>query len=88
MVSQELLITNAIGLHARPAGVFVKTAQQFTSTVTLQKGDKRVDAKSLFAVMGAAVKSGDTVVVECDGEDEQAALDALAQAVQDGLGEG
>ena len=56
-------VTNPVGIHARPAGLLVKEAKQFTSTVTFIKGDKSARATSLMKLMGMGVKQGDTVTV-------------------------
>jgi phosphocarrier protein len=73
------VITDPVGIHARPAGVLVKAAQGFSSAVTLEKSGKSpADLKKLFAVMGLAVKGGDEVTVCVEGTDEDAAAEALA----------
>ena len=74
-----ITIQDKEGLHARPAGLLSKTARDFQSTVTLTKGEKTADLKKIFAVMGLAVKSGDTITVTCEGADEDAAAAALEQ---------
>lgn len=73
----QYVIKDNIGIHARPAGLLVKKAAEFTSKVTIKKGDKTADASRLFSVMGLSVKYCDTVTVEVEGDDEQAAVDAL-----------
>lgn len=65
------VITDEQGLHARPAGVLVKQAAGYKSSVTIGKGGKDVDAKRIFAVMGLGVKCGEEVTVKVDGEDEE-----------------
>lgn len=66
-------ICDDLGIHARPAGLLVKKASGFSSNITLFKDDKSADLKRLFAIMGMAVKKGDTVRVTIDGEDESEA---------------
>lgn len=66
-------ICDDLGIHARPAGLLVKKASGFSSNITLFKDDKSADLKRLFAIMGMAVKKGDTVRVTIDGEDENEA---------------
>lgn len=69
-------ITDPQGIHARPAGLFVKKASEFVSAVTIGKGEKSADAKRIFGVMGLGVKTGDEIFVKVEGEDEEtAALD-------------
>lgn len=77
MKSFDYTIKDEIGIHARPAGLLVKCAAEFSSAVTISKGEKNADAKKLFAVMGLGVKFGDTVTICANGEDETAALEAL-----------
>ena len=69
---------NDFGLHARPAGVLVKTAKNFESNITVVKGDgNRASAKGLFALLGLKIEGGDTVSVEAEGEDEAQAIKSL-----------
>ena len=65
-------ITDPQGIHARPAGVLVKEAAKYQSTITLEKDGKTGDAKRIFAVMGLAAKCGNNVKVEGPDEDEAA----------------
>ena len=71
------VIKDELGIHARPAGLLVKEAKQFTSTITLACGDKKAVAKGLMGVMGMAVKQGNEVTVTVEGEDEEAAATAM-----------
>ena len=71
------VVKDELGIHARPAGLLVKTVKQFSSTITLECGAKKVSAKGLMGVMGMAVKQGDEVTVTIDGEDEEFALETL-----------
>ncbi len=87
MREQTLVITNKIGLHARPATLLVKTATAFESDIALVKGDKSVNAKSMLAVMSAGVKAGDTVIVRASGEDEEQALAAVTALIKSNFNE-
>ena len=87
MVSRTLTVTNPSGLHLRPAGVLSQTAMKFKSDVIIECGEKRSVAKSVLNVMAAGIKCGTEINVICDGEDEAEALETLAQAIADGLGE-
>ena len=78
MRSFTYVIQDELGIHARPAGLLVKEAKKFNSTVTLICGEKKAAAKGLIAVMGMAVKKGNEVTVVAEGEDEEAAIKALA----------
>mgnify|MGYP000386902434 CR=1 FL=1 len=78
-------ITDANGIHARPAGLLVKEAQRFASAVKLIRGEKSADLKRLFGVMGLNVKAGDAVTVSAEGVDEEAAIQALETFFQQNL---
>ena len=71
------VITDELGLHARPAGMLVKEAGKFKSTVTLSGGTKKVDAKRIMAVMSSGVKCGTQITLTITGEDEEEAAQAL-----------
>lgn len=77
MLKFTYTITDAVGIHARPAGLLVKKAKEFASRVTVIKGEKKADSKRLFAIMGLGVKQGETITVEVEGEDEVAAAAAV-----------
>ena len=77
MKSFTYVIQDALGIHARPAGLLVKKASEFQSKVTIQKGGRSADAGRLFALMGLDVKQGDTLKVLIDGSDEETASQAL-----------
>lgn len=88
MVEQKVKITNPTGLHLRPAGIFCQEAMKYASKVTFRYGlNCEANAKSVLSVLGACIKSGDEIVIVCDGEDEQVALDSLVALVENGFGE-
>lgn len=91
MVNGKIIIKNPTGLHLRPAGLFCKTAMQFSSKITVRKKTRHEDvtanAKSVLSVLGACIKSGDEIEIVCEGEDEEMALEVMVQLVEDGLGE-
>lgn len=70
-------ITDPVGIHARPAGMLAKKAAGFKSTVTVIKGEKKADTRRLMALMGLGIKCGETITVQAEGEDEQAAADGI-----------
>ncbi len=78
-------IKDEVGLHARPAGLLVKTAGGFSSEITVSKGEKSADAKKLFALMGLGIKCGDTVAVSIQGGDEDGAYDTLKNFFESNL---
>jgi len=90
MRTTDQTIRNPSGLHARPAAMFVRTAAGFRSRLTLENLDRAsppVDAKSIIAVMSSGVSTGHTVRVTAEGEDEDAAIEALGAFIASGLGE-
>ena len=70
-------ITDPVGIHARPAGLLAKKAAEYKSIITVVKGEKKADTRRLMALMGLGIKCGDVITVQADGEDEQAAIDAI-----------
>jgi phosphocarrier protein HPr len=82
-VSSELTVTlpGAVALHARPAGLFVKTALKFQSRLTVASDGKVADAKSILAVLALGARGGTELRLTAEGDDAEAALDALAACV-------
>jgi len=78
-------ITDPEGIHARPAGELVKAAKQFTSTIKLAKDGKSGDCKKIFGIMGLAVKNGQEVTLTFEGEDEEAAYEAISQFMKENM---
>lgn len=66
-------IKDEVGIHARPAGLLAKKAKEFESTITIQKGEKSVNAAKLMMLMGLGVKCGETVTITVEGSDEEKA---------------
>lgn len=79
MKSFDYVIKDEVGIHARPAGLLAKEVKKFGSTVVVKKGDKSAKATSLMALMGMGIKCGDTVTVEVEGPDEDAAAAAIEE---------
>jgi len=77
----EVTILNTLGMHARPAMSFVDTANGFKCNVTIRKGAQAVDGKSIMQVMMLAATQGTKLVVEADGPDADAAIEALKALV-------
>ncbi|MFI3237805.1 MAG: HPr family phosphocarrier protein [Lachnospiraceae bacterium] len=87
MVSQKVVVINESGVHARPAGLIVKTTAKYNSDVTFIVGEKTVVAKSILNIMVAGMKCGTEVEIRCDGENEEAELAELVALFESGLGE-
>ena len=85
MKSFEYNITDPVGIHARPAGVLVKEIKKYTSTVTVIKGEKSVNALKLMALMGRGIKQGDTITVNVEGENEEAVAAAIETYLKENL---
>ncbi len=79
------IITDKEGIHARPAGLLVKEANRFSASITLEKDGKTGDAKRIFAVMGLAAKQGQEILVRAEGPDEEDAIKAMQNFLQDNL---
>ncbi len=86
MVREKVTIKNPTGLHLRPAGELSNLATSYQSSITIIKGNKTADAKSLLALLGACIKVGDEVEFICEGEDEEEALAAVLKLINGGLG--
>ncbi|MER2516033.1 MAG: HPr family phosphocarrier protein [Candidatus Accumulibacter phosphatis] len=87
MVRAETEILNKLGLHARASAKLTQLASSFDSEVWMEKGARRINAKSIMGVMMLAAGKGSTVLVETTGSDEQAASDAILALVADRFGE-
>ena len=81
----KYVIKDPQGIHARPAGLFVKEAAAFPCTVTICKGDKEVDAKRIFGVMSLGVKCGEEIIIRTDGDREEQAIEALQKFMEANL---
>lgn len=88
MIQTSIKISNKLGLHARASAKLTKLAGGFKSEVHLSRNGRRVNAKSIMGVMMLAAGMGSEVTIETDGDDEQAAMDALRALIDDKFGEG
>lgn len=87
MRRQKIVIQNLTGLHLKPAGILCETAVQFRSRISFWVRDTKADAKSILSVLGACVKCGDEIELECEGPDEDEAIEALIRIINNRLGE-
>lgn len=87
MKTREVVITNASGLHARPATFFIQKANSYKSTIWVEKDDRRVNAKSLLGVLSMGIAKGMTVTLIADGQDEDTALEGLIDLIESGFAE-
>ncbi len=79
MVEKQLTITNKTGLHARPASLFVAEAMKFKAKITVATEAKTVDAKSLISILSLGAARNTEIIIQAEGEDEEAAVIALAR---------
>lgn len=86
-VERTFVIGNKLGLHARPAAVFVQTANRFEASVEVEKEDLKIDGKSIMGIMTLAAELGSSIVVRTAGKDAAAAMEALAKLIESNFGE-
>ena len=86
-VEKTFVINNKLGLHARPAAVFVQTANRFESSVEVQKEELNIDGKSIMGIMTLAAEMGSSITVRVTGRDAAAAMDALGKLIETNFGE-
>ena len=87
MYSQEAVVNNQVGLHARPATFFIQKANEFKSGIWVEKDERRVNAKSLLGVLSLGITKGTTITLLADGSDEKEAVAALSELVSGNFGE-
>ena len=81
MFRNETTVNNQVGLHARPATFFIQKANEFKSSIWVEKEDRRVNAKSLLGVLSLGIVKGTTINLIADGPDEEAAIKALVELI-------
>ena len=87
MITKEAVINNQAGLHARPATFFIQKANEFKSSIWIEKDERRVNAKSLLGVLSLGIVKGTTVTLVADGADEQEAIDTLTALINSDFSE-
>lgn len=88
MARAEIEISNKLGLHARASAKLTQLAGSFDSEVWIEKGTRRINAKSIMGVMMLAAGKGSQITVETTGSDEEMALESLLKLIADKFGEG
>lgn len=81
MFSKEVVVQNQVGLHARPATFFIQKANEFKSTIWVEKDERKVNAKSLLGVLSLGITKGTSILVTADGSDEQEAVTTLVNLI-------
>jgi len=87
MYVKDVVVQNQVGLHARPATFFIQKANEFKSSIWVEKEERRVNAKSLLGVLSLGIIGGTTIRIIADGSDEQQAIDGLVGLVESGFAE-
>ena len=81
MYIRTVTVNNQVGLHARPATFFIQKANEFRSSIWIEKDERRINAKSLLGVLSLGIIKGMTMDIAADGPDEQEAVEALEQLI-------
>ena len=87
MFVKDVVVQNQVGLHARPATFFIQKANEFKSSIWVEREERRVNAKSLLGVLSLGILGGSEIRIIADGTDEQSAVEALVELVESGFAE-
>ena len=87
MFVKDVVVQNQVGLHARPATLFIQKANEFKSSIWVEKEERRVNAKSLLGVLSLGIVGGTSIRIIADGSDEQQAVEGLVALVESGFAE-
>ena len=87
MVSSEVAVQNSVGLHAIPATFFIQRANEFKSSIWVEKDERRVNAKSLLGVLSLGIVNGTSISIIADGSDEEEAVKTLVELIESNFSE-
>ena len=87
MCVKDVIVQNQVGLHARPATFFIQKANEFRSSIWVEKDERRVNAKSLLGVLSLGIVGNTPIRLIADGPDEEKAVEALVKLVESGFAE-
>ena len=87
MVEKKVIVTHKVGLHARPASVFVQTAAKFASDITVTCEDRNANAKSILTVLTLGAHKGAEITIAAEGDDAEEAVNTLVELVENNFGE-
>ncbi len=87
MKTEKIVLENGTGLHARPASELAKLSNKFSCNIEIVTSEKRINAKSVLAIMSAGIKTGTELEIVCDGEDEEKAMSEIIEAFNNNFGE-
>ena len=85
MFVKDVMVQNQVGLQARPATFFIQKANEFKSSIWIEKEERRVNAKSLLGILSLGIVGGTAIRIIADGSDEQQAVDSLVELVESGF---
>ena len=85
MYVKDVMVQNQVVLHARPATFFIQKANEFKSSIWIEKEERRVNAKSLLGILSLGIVGGTAIRIIADGADEQVAVDSLVELVESGF---
>lgn len=87
MYMKDAVVNNQVGLHARPATFFIQKANEFKSSIWVEKDQRKVNAKSLLGVLSLGIIKGTEINIMADGPDEKEAVEALAELISKNFAE-
>ena len=87
MFVKDVMVQNQVGLHARPATFFIQKANEFKSSIWIEKEERRVNAKSLLGILSLGIVGGTQIRIIADGADEETAVEGLVELVGSGFAE-
>ena len=85
MVSKDTKVVDKLGLHMRPANIFITAMTKYKSDITIVFDGNKINGKSIMNIMAACIKYDSPITIICDGEDEQAMLDEAVSLIENGL---
>lgn len=87
MKQATVTVQNKVGFHARPVSMLIDTVRKFNCTANIKKDDQSCELNNVILLLRLACKMGDTIVITCDGEDEEQCLTALVELIESKFGE-
>ena len=81
-VRKKIMVKNRLGLHARPAALFVQAANKFDARIIVEKDNEKVNGKSIMGILMLGVEQGSSIIIEAEGQDAQAAILELERLVR------
>ena len=85
MCVKDVVIQNQVGLHARPATFFIQKANEYKSSIWVEKDDRKVNAKSLLGVLSLGIVGGTAIKIIVDGSDENIAMEKMKEIITENL---